>query len=137
MMSSTRSRESALRSSTNEASGFTSASSTPSCSTTIFLRRSYVFWSAPNRLPPCQLPAAGFAPGNPAKCRGRRTRPSIGASTASPDGRGEHAVHELRRDLRPEQLGQLARFVDDGRRRCVPRVPELVQGDTQDVLVDL
>src|SRR5579859_3930011 len=42
MMSSTRSRESAFRSSTNDASGLTSSSSTPSCSTTIFLRRSYV-----------------------------------------------------------------------------------------------
>ena len=41
-MSSTRSRESAFRSSTNEASGLTSSSSTPSCSTTIFLSRSYV-----------------------------------------------------------------------------------------------
>src|SRR5262245_8378150 len=42
MMSSTRSSESALRSSTNDASGLTSSSSAPSCSTTIFLRRSYV-----------------------------------------------------------------------------------------------
>ena len=41
-MSSTRSSESAFRSSTNEASGLTSSSSTPSCSTTIFLSRSYV-----------------------------------------------------------------------------------------------
>ena len=40
MISSTRSRESALRSSTNDASGLTSSSSTPSCSTTIFLSRS-------------------------------------------------------------------------------------------------
>src|SRR5207342_2567831 len=42
MMSSTRSSESAFRSSTNDASGLTSSSSAPSCSTTIFLRRSYV-----------------------------------------------------------------------------------------------
>src|SRR5688572_33240205 len=42
MMSSTRSRESAFRSSTNDASGLTSASSTPSCSMTIFFSRSYV-----------------------------------------------------------------------------------------------
>ena len=41
-MSSTRSSESAFRSSTNEASGVTSASSTPSCSMTIFFSRSYV-----------------------------------------------------------------------------------------------
>src|SRR5213082_2048170 len=54
MMSSTRSSESALRSSTNEASGFTSPSSTPSCSTMIFLRRSYVFPCANNLPPPGQ-----------------------------------------------------------------------------------
>src|SRR5215510_5080723 len=42
MISSTRSSESAFRSSTKDASGLTSSSSTPSCSTTIFLSRSYV-----------------------------------------------------------------------------------------------
>src|SRR5919106_2810622 len=42
MINSTRSSESAFRSSTNEASGLTSSSSAPSCSTTIFLSRSYV-----------------------------------------------------------------------------------------------
>src|SRR6185503_8691575 len=42
MISSTRSSESAFRSSTNEASGLTSSSSTPSCSTTSFFSRSYV-----------------------------------------------------------------------------------------------
>src|SRR4051812_29339452 len=42
MMSSTRSSESAFRSSTNDASGLTSSSSTPSCSTTSFFSRSYV-----------------------------------------------------------------------------------------------
>src|SRR5262245_7808161 len=42
MISSTRSSESAFRSSTNDASGLTSSSSAPSCSTTIFLSLSYV-----------------------------------------------------------------------------------------------
>src|SRR5438477_6692859 len=137
MMSSTRARESALRSSTNEASGFTSASSTPSCSTTIFLRRSYIFWSAKSANLPAALPRPPASPPAPGKCRARHARPSIGAPGPPTDGRREHPVDELRRRLGPEQLGQLDRFVDDHAGRGIAKDTELEQGDAKHVLVDL
>src|SRR4051794_22238002 len=74
MISSTRSRESAFRSSTNEASGLTSSSSAPSCSMTIFLSRSYVVATD-------SLLGAGW---------GCRPRWAAGCRDKSP----EHAVHE-------------------------------------------
>src|SRR3990172_5459283 len=57
MISSTRSSESAFRSSTKEASGVTCSSSTPSCSTTIFFIRSYV--EAATLLPPLASASLG------------------------------------------------------------------------------
>src|SRR2546428_56990 len=168
MMSSTRSSESALRSSTNEASGFTSPSSTPSCSTMIFLSRSYVFpWanncllrgsSGPLPRPPtdevrasvtashlvCQSVAAegdrtlldrgtGIArPPRGAPRPGRLRGPLL----AAPDGRGEHAVHELRRGLRAEHLRELDGLVDDHAGRRVAGDAQLVERDAQHVAVD-
>src|SRR3972149_5039815 len=65
MINSTRSSESAFRSSTNEACGLTSSSSTPSCSTMIFLSRSYVVPSLTVSLLYLMLPQC---------CGGRRSR---------------------------------------------------------------
>src|SRR5260221_2953154 len=141
MMSSTRSRESALRSSTNEASGFTSASSTPSCSTTIFLRRSYIFASA-NRLPPCHYfryppPASPPASGKVSPLRCSPVNRGLTSAGLTTHGGRQYTIDELRRGLRAEQLRQLDRFVDDhaGERRAGDA--QLVEGDAQHVLVDL
>src|SRR3990170_738470 len=55
---------------------------------------------------------------------------------AAPDRRGEHAVDELRRGLRAEELRELDGLVDDHARGRVAAVAELVERDAQDIAVD-
>src|SRR3954467_2710410 len=88
MINSTRSRESAFRSSTNAASGLTSSSSTPSCSTTSFFSRSYVVDTGNSLLGAgAVLPAdrAGDAPENAIHQAAHRVS-TVGAGEFDPFG---------------------------------------------------
>src|SRR3972149_12011569 len=88
MISSTKSRESALRSSTKEVAGLTSSSSTPSCSAMILRTLSKTV--ATNFPPVCGLPSRHEA------------------------DRAQDTVNELGGALPAEGFGQLHRLVDGG-----------------------
>src|SRR5438093_5782894 len=87
----------------------------------------------------CRRTAKGCA-GNPTASEGEpgswRRMSASGRLVAAPDGRGEHAVHELRRGLGAEHLRELDGLVDDHAGRRIARDAQLVQRDAQHVSVD-
>src|SRR4051812_49181218 len=144
MMSSTRSSESALRSSMKDASGVMSSSLTLSCSAMIFRSRSsgVVLTRAPPKMRWARQarPAA-----TPARSRQRplltrlrlvrRSRPvRAGRLLFAPDQVAEHPVDEAWRTVAPVALRQLDGLVDrHARRHLLASIQAFVDPHPQDV----
>src|SRR5437762_1759771 len=135
MISSTRSRESAFRSSMKFASGVTSSSLTLNCSAMIFFRRSsalagIVFL----RTPFSSSSLCCWMDGRVICARHMRRRFEIAAGL---DRSSEDSVYELCRGLTAEKLAQLNRLVDRGPEwHCSIAVQGFIESDAQNVAVN-
>src|SRR5205807_9625224 len=124
MISSTRSRESAFRSSMKFASGVTSSSLTLSCSAMIFFRRSSALVAISTQSP-FRERMGNTRLGHSLPARARLNR--------SP----EDAIDEFGRGFATEELGQFDRLVDCGpERHCSIAVQGFIESDAQNVAID-
>src|SRR5260370_21919776 len=135
MISSTRSRESAFRSSMKFASGVTSSSLTLNCSAMIFFTRSSALAGIVFIRTPCSSSSLCCRmDGRVIYARRMRRRFS---SAARLDRSSEDSVYELCRGLTAEKLAQLNRLVDRGpERHCSIAVQGFIESDAQDVAVN-